>query len=339
MVGAEVMPVPEHKPRQDPVPASEMATADTSRRHREVVSFFSDGLRCEGWLFRPPSDGPHPCVVMAHGFGGIRAARLDAFATRFAEAGIAALAFDYRHWGTSQGDPRGLIDIDRQRQDYRAAVAHARELEGIDPERIGLWGTSFSGGHVLTVAAHDPKVAAAVLTNPYVDGLAAVHKSRKSTGLMASLRLLRLAITDQVCAALGRPPRRVSLMGPPGSTAVFTTPDAEEGYESILPADHTGWEPTVPARVLLRIAADRPARAAHRITCPVMVGVCKRDRIAPVTPAIHVAEQAPQGELTRYPLEHFDVFTGEGFERVVADQTAFLQRTLVGGPPTFASRP
>lgn len=318
----------ERRTDQDDGPPPQGTVEDAPGWRREDVAFPSGGLRCEGWLFRPRSEGPHPCVVMAHGFGGVRAARLDAFATRFASAGVAALVFDYRHWGTSEGTPRGLIDISSQRQDYRAALVRARELDGIDPERIALWGTSFSGGHVLSVAAQDSQMAAAVLTNPYVDGVAAIHKSRMTTGLVASLRLARLAVADEMRRVLGRAPLRVALVGPPGATAVFTTPDAEDGYASILPNEPTGWEETVPARILLRIVADRPARRAKHIACPVMVGVCTRDRIAPVTPAIRVAEEAPRAELVRYPFEHFDVFTGDGFERVVADQATFLVRAL-----------
>lgn len=93
----------------------EAPTADFSPRPpvRENVTFDSGGQRCDGWLYRPPSAGPHPCVVLAHGIGGIRSAALPAFATRFTAAGIAALTFDYRHLGTSAGQPRGLIDIRR----------------------------------------------------------------------------------------------------------------------------------------------------------------------------------------------------------------------------------
>ena len=92
-------------------------------------------------------------MVLAHGFGGVKEARLDAYAERFAAAGYAALVFDYRHFGDSGGEPRLLIDIGRQQADWRAAIAFARALEGVDGERIALWGTSFSGGHVIELAA------------------------------------------------------------------------------------------------------------------------------------------------------------------------------------------
>ena len=82
---------------------------------------------------------------MAHGFSGVRDQRLDAYAERFAAAGLACLVFDYRHFGDSGGQPRQLLDIGRQLDDWRAAIAFARSLEEVDGDRIGLWGTSFSG--------------------------------------------------------------------------------------------------------------------------------------------------------------------------------------------------
>ena len=111
---------------------------------RTDTAFRSDGGTCAAWLYRPAGDGPHPIVVMAHGFSGVREQRLDAYAERFAEAGLAVLVFDYRHFGASDGEPRQLLSIPRQLADWRAAIAYARSLDGIDPKRVALWGTSFS---------------------------------------------------------------------------------------------------------------------------------------------------------------------------------------------------
>ena len=125
---------------------------------REDLTFPSGEDTCAAWLYRPgAAAGPVPCVVMAHGFTATRGDRLPAYAERFAAGGLAVLLFDYRHFGDSSGTPRQLLDIGRQQADYRAAVAFARTLEGIDAQRIGLFGTSFSGGHVVAVAAQDPR--------------------------------------------------------------------------------------------------------------------------------------------------------------------------------------
>jgi fermentation-respiration switch protein FrsA (DUF1100 family) len=114
------------------------------------IPFTSGGVACAAWhlpanssTFADPQG--RPCVVMAHGFGGTRDSGLLRYAEPIAEAGIDALVFDYRGFGDSGGEPRQLVSFRRQREDYRAAVAAARSLPGVDPERIVLSGTSYSG--------------------------------------------------------------------------------------------------------------------------------------------------------------------------------------------------
>src|SRR4051794_6124540 len=144
---------------------------------RRDLTFPSGGDQCAAWFYEPEGGAAAPaaCVVLAHGFGGVRGARLDAFAERFAEAGLAALVFDYRHFGDSTGEPRQLLDIGRQLDDWRAAIAFARSLPEVDPDRVAAWGTSFSGGHVAVIAAEDPRLAAAISQGPYMDGLWALR--------------------------------------------------------------------------------------------------------------------------------------------------------------------
>lgn len=139
---------------------------------REEIRFASGGAECAAWLYRAVGvTGPVPCAVMASGLSCVRGQRLDAFAERFAAAGFAALAFDYRHFGDSGGEPRSLISAARQRQDWRAALAYARALEEVDAGRIAIWGFSLGGGNVQALAISDPGVAAAICVCPLVDGI------------------------------------------------------------------------------------------------------------------------------------------------------------------------
>ena len=131
----------------------------------EVVSFPSHGESCAAWHLTGEGDAfagerGRPCVVMAHGLGGTKDSGLLPFAEAFAEAGLDVLLFDYRCFGESTGEPRQLAWPARHREDYAAAVEFARGLDGVDPERIVLWGTSWSGGHVVYVGADDPRIAA-----------------------------------------------------------------------------------------------------------------------------------------------------------------------------------
>ena len=288
---------------------------------RSDVTFDSDGARCAAWLYEP--QGASACVVLAHGWTGVREQRLDAFAERFAAAGLAALVFDYRHFGASEGEPRSLLDIGRQLADWRAAVAYARSLEGIDPERIALWGSSFSGGHVIETAAHDPRIAAVVAQVPFIDGLANLAR----LGKLHSLRLTIEGVRDQAGALLGRPPRMLPSVGPPGSTAVMSSPDAEPGFLALSPPG-LSWPNEAAARVALRVGAYRPIRNAGRVRCPILFAVADDDVITPPDLAEKAAIRAPRAEVRHYPGGHFDPYVGELFERVVADETEFLLRSL-----------
>jgi len=290
---------------------------------RRDETFDSAGDRCAAWVYVPEGEGPFPCVVLAHGWTGVREQRLDAFAERFAGAGYAAVVFDYRHFGASTGQPRQLLDIGRQLADWRAAVAFARSLPEVDPRRVALWGSSFSGGHVMAIAAEDHDVAAVIAQVPFADGL----RNLPRLGPMLALRLTAEGLRDMAGAVRGAPPRMLASVGPPGSLAVMTSPDAEPGFRAIDPPGST-WRNEAAARVALRVASYRPGRKAGRITCPILFAIADDDQITPPEFAQAAADRAPHAEVRRYSGGHFDLYAGDGFERVIADQLAFLRRHL-----------
>ncbi len=290
---------------------------------RSDVSFQSEGVDCAAWLYRPDQEGPLPLVVMAHGFSATRELRLDAYAERFCDAGIGALVFDYRHFGASSGRPRQLLDIAKQQADYHAAVGYARGLEWVDSDRIALFGTSFSGGHVLVVAAQDRRIAALISQCPFTDGLASLARMGAAEIAKAAAAGLR----DQLGALAGRCAHYIPAVGPPGSFALMTSEDSQPGFEALLPADTT-WENRVAARIALRLASYRPGRCAARIACPALFCVCDRDALAPAEPTVKFAAAVPRGEIKRYPVKHFEIYVGETWERAVHDQTRFLVRHL-----------
>ena len=236
-----------------------------------------------------------------------------------AEAGLAALVFDYRHFGASEGEPRQLMDIARQHADWRAAIAYARTIEGIDPDRIALWGSSFSGGHVIATAAQDPQIAAVVAQVPFVDGLMNLTR----LGTMHALRMTIEGVRDQVGALAGRPPHMIASVGPPGSKAVMNSPDAEPGFRALCPPG-LDWPNQAAARIVLRVGTYRPTRKAARVRCPILFTVGEDDVITPPDLAAKAAAKAPRSELRSYPGGHFDLYVGEGFERVIGDETEFL---------------
>jgi uncharacterized protein len=297
------------------------------------VEFQSAGTRCggvhlagEGEAFLD-EDGLRPCVVLAHGFGGTVDSGLLPYAERFSQAGIDALAFDYRHFGASDGQPRQLLDIDRQLADWSAAIAFARSRADVDATRIVLWGTSFGGGHVIVTAARQSGIAAVIAQCPFTDGIASLLAMNPQTSLKVTMR----AIADTVAGLLGKAPVMLPLAGPPKSAALMTAPDAVPGYLALIP-DGAPHRNEVAARVGLRIPFRRPGRFAAQVHCPMLFGVCETDSVAPAKATLRHARTAPRGVVRLYPEGHFDIYVDEAFERVVADQIAFLHHHVPIAP-------
>jgi dienelactone hydrolase len=291
--------------------------------NRTDIEFDSAGTQCAAWLYCPEGVGPHPCVILAHGFGGVREARLDAYAERFTQAGLAAFVFDYRYFGASAGEPRQLLDIRRQLADWRAAIAFVRGLDGLDPERVALWGSSFSGGHVVMTAAQDHRIAAVVAQVPFMDGITVF----RSTPLRTSLRLTVASLRDTLRRVGNHPPYYIKLAGAPGTLAAMTTPDADAGMRALLPTVTT-WQDHVAARIILPITTYRPVTRAAKVQCPLLICITENDRLTPPQDARNAARLAPKGELRAYPGGHFDIYLGETFEEAVTDQCAFLTKYL-----------
>ncbi|OBH40089.1 alpha/beta hydrolase [Mycobacterium mantenii] len=291
---------------------------------REDLRFPSGDDLISAWLYRPPGDGPAPLLVMAHGLGAVRGMRLDAYAERFSAAGYGCLVFDYRNFGDSEGRPRQVVDVGMQLADWVAAVAYARTLPGIDPDRIGLWGTSFGGGHVIATAAELPGIAAAVVQCPFTDGLAS---ARTITNPLTAARMTARAVRDALAGRRGRPPVMVATAGKPGEVALMNTPDAYAGYLRLVP-DGVSFPNEVAARIALHIFSYRPGRATPKINCPILFCVCEADSLAPAAATLRHAANAPRGEVRLYPEGHFAIYVDDAFDRVVADQVAFLDEHL-----------
>ncbi len=303
------------------------------------VWFASGSGRCAGVHLpaevdaRAGEDGRRPCVVLGHGFAGTVDSGLVPFAERFAAAGIDALAFDYRHFGSSEGEPRQLLSIPRQLEDYAAAIAFARSLQDIDPGRIVVWGSSYAGGHVVPVAVADGRVAAVIAQVPAMDGRSAVLNLLDYAGARHLAGLVMAGVRDLAASMQGRPPVMIPVVGPPGTPGVMTAPDAEPGYRAIA---GSSWRNEVAARIMLSAGTYRPGLKADRLPCPILIQTADNDTVAPVKAAEDAAWRATgRAELHTYPIGHFDIYSGQPFERAIADQLHFLRRH-VGAPARTA---
>ncbi|MGA8988622.1 alpha/beta hydrolase [Aeromicrobium sp.] len=312
-----------------------MNPAEPRSFSRTETSFDSHGVSCAATVYRaePRPAGAVPVVVMAHGFGSVRALRLYAYAERFAAAGYTVVVFDYRGFGDSDGEPRQLLDISMQHQDWRSALTFARTLDDVDANQVVAWGTSFAGGHVLTLAGQGEPLAAVIAQVPHVSGLAAV----RATGLKASARLLPAAVRDQIRAVRRRGPVYVDLVGQPGGTAIMTSPDAAAALQRLTEdsgIERGVYREDVAARIALKIGLYSPGRRASRITCPALVQIAQHDSITPRTVAEKAAAQIPQSTVRVYDCGHFDPYVEPNFTQVVADQLAFLKVHVPLSPAT-----
>jgi len=294
------------------------------RRDEDVTS---RGTRCAAWLYRPEAVEDPPVVVMAHGFGCERDWRLPAFAERFAAAGIAVLLFDYRSVGDSDGTPRNVISATAQVRDWKAAVAHARGLADVDGSRLGLWGDSFSGGHAVTVAADDDAVDAAVLNVPFSDGVRTASQLIRAGGWSYLSTAVPAALQDLLRKVTARSPRYVPIAAEPDEFGVLNRPGALAGYEAINGGD---WDNRCAARILITVFGYRPISVAGAVDCPTLVIEAEDDQIVPAGTVDRLVDRLDDVERVRYPVSHFDVFTGEPFEAVVERNEAFLRRHLLG---------
>ena len=258
---------------------------------------------------------------MGHGLGGIRQMRLDAFAERFQAARYASLVFDYRHFGSSAGEPRQLLDINRQLQDWEAAIAYARSRPELDEDRIIAWGTSFGGGHSILAASRDHRLAAAIAQCPFTDGFA----SALTNSPITSARLTTRGARDLIANRRGQEPVYADTAGSKHSAAFMTSPDSIPGYLALVP-ESAPFRNQLVARFVFQVVRNRPGRKARNIACPILFCICENDTVAPAGPTKRYAAQAPQGETKLYPDGHFDIYVGDAFERVVTDQLALLNR-------------
>ncbi len=310
---------------------SAMPANPSSDIDREDFEFDSHGTTCRAWFYAAQHEGRMdargvPCIVMAHGLGGTRDAGLAPYAAAFAEAGFAVLLFDYRYFGASDGQPRQLLKVSAQQADWRAAIKAARAVDGVDAERIALWGTSFSGGHVVAAAAADSRIAAVVSQGPMLDGLASVLEVLKRNGLWHIAKLTFAAVRDQLADLAGAAPYRIPLVGRPGELAAMNTPDARDGYLAIAPDD---FDNRMTARMVATLALYRPGRKLSRIHCPVLVQICDDDSVAPAAASEAMVERGEDNIIERhYHLGHFDIYRGAGFRRANADQLDFYKRAL-----------
>jgi pimeloyl-ACP methyl ester carboxylesterase len=245
------------------------------------------------------------------------------------------LLFDYRGFGDSSGEPRQLAWPTRHREDYRAAVEFVRAVDGVDPERIALWGTSWSGGHVVYVAADDPRIAAVISQTADLDGVRTLMRIGEYAGRLQKFRLTMIGLRDTIGSLRGGDPLMIPTVGPPGELAAMSSEEAEPGMRAIA---GPSWRNEVTARAAIAEWTNRAITRMEDLRCPLLVQIADRDTVAPASAARAAAWRAKgRVEVREYPCAHFDMYVGEWRERAIRDQLHFLRRHLGAAAEVAAS--
>lgn len=314
------------------------AQADAAKPYTVVnASFACQQTTCDAELWLPvqaAGAAKPPVIVMAHGFGGLKDWGLGPFAERFVKAGFAVVRFDYRGFGKSGGQPRRVVDGKEHVKDWLSAIDTISQRADVDGKRLGIWGTSYSGGQVLMAGAERPAVVKAVSAQvPFVSGLSSSLnypiKYQAVAGWYALRDLLR---SDK------EEPLYVPVISPDGFAALIC-PECADGYKKLVPPGVEQTENKVAARVFMSLPFFSPGSHAKDIQAPTLIVAAENDGLIPVAKVREVAKELKHGEYVELKgADHFSPYTGPLFEQVVARQTAFFQKNLMA-PQSVASKP
>ncbi len=296
---------------------------------RQDVTFMVNGSILGGWFYLPEDKtNPVPCIVLNQGFCGTKDMFLENYALRFGEAGFAALTFDYRHFGDSQGEPRQVYSVSKQIEDIKAAVKYARTRNEVDPEKVVIWGTSAAGNYGIIIAAEDKNIACVIGQSASLDHEADGKKIFKQNGIGWLLKLIVHAQRDKGRSRFGLSSHTFPAIGKPGTTAMLTAPGFYEGYQKITRNSKT-FKNEVCARIMFASHGPDLLKAAEKVRCPVLFHICENDTLA--VPDSHKKIEKildKKVKFIKYSIGHFDIYFGEYFEKSINDQITFLKKHL-----------
>jgi fermentation-respiration switch protein FrsA (DUF1100 family) len=299
---------------------------------RHDVEFNAEGVTLRGWLYVPDGgSGPAPTIVMAHGFSAVKEMYLDRFAEAFAAAGLAALVFDNRNFGASDGEPRQEIDPWAQVRDYRHAITYARTRPEVDGDRIGIWGSSYSGGHVLVVGAIDPRVRCVVSQVPLVSG----HRNARRLVRADAIASVQDAFeADREARFRGEPPAMVPVVDPdPMAVSALPTPDSWEWFSRTGETRAPSWRNEVTLRSVEMFWEYEPGAHIQWVSpTPLLIVVAEGDHLTVSDLAFEAFERAREPKrLAILDGGHFDAYVKDFDAAGGAARDWFAEHLRPGG--------
>lgn len=277
---------------------------------RRDIEFSAEGVLLRGWLYVPQQvSGPCATIVMAHGMSAVKEMYLDAYAQSFADEGFVVLVYDHRNFGASEGTPRCEIDPWAQMHDYRHAISFACTLAEVDRNRIGLWGTSYSGGHVLTVGAVDRRVRCVVAQVPLVSGPRTLQR------LVAPAVLAREQqryVADRDARFAGKAPATIPVVAASARLpSVLPFPEAHAFFTNTARERAPSWRNELTLRSVEMLLEYEPLTFVARVApTPLMIIAAAHDRVTFTDEAIAAFQAAGEPkQLVMLPGGHFDAYT------------------------------
>ena len=284
------------------------------------------GIELGALLFLPQEVGPHPAITMAHGYAATREHGIERFARAFAEAGFVVLLHDHRNFGASGGEPRGDVDPWRQIADWRRAISYLESRPEVDPQRIGLWGTSYAGGHAIGLAATDRRLRCVVAQVPTISGYEQGLRRVSPDALPALEEAFAEDERDQL---RGQPPRRHALVSAdPAVLAAYRSQEAIAFYLQPIPAGF--WENEVTLRSMRAARMYEPGAWISRVSpTPLLLVVALRDKVTVTDLALAAYGRALEPKkLVLISGGHFDPYQDQ-FELAQTAATQWFSEHLL----------
>lgn len=288
---------------------------------REVEFNAYDGTTLRGWIVTPDRAGPHPVVVMTHGAGGYKEWFLPGLSKVLLEAGIASLGYDHRNFGDSEGQPRCEIDAPRQIDDYRSAITFAETQKDLDAGRLGVFGTSFSGGHVLVVAAIDRRVKCVVAQVPWISG---------SQGMVAQFQPLEAVEMqqrwdqDRRDRFAGKPPQTVAhYVNDPNNPIAGRSPNRVRFFQMMTDEEKKNWKNELTLRSMEQLYQYEAGAYVRLISPTPMLMIASQEEAQITLPFYEMALEPKKVVITRGG--HYDPYMDEFPKATAAARDWFAQ--------------
>jgi len=298
---------------------------------RQDIEFDAEGVTLRGWLYLPDgATGPAPTIVMAHGFSAVKEMYLDTFAEAFAAAGLGAVVFDNGNFGARDGEPRQEIDPWAQVRDYRHAITWAQAHPQVDASHIGVWGSSYSGGHVLVLGAIDKRIKCVVAQVPLVSGFRNIQRLVRQDFLAPNRALFE---QDRAARYRGEAPAMIPVVdADPMAASALPTPDSWEWFSETGKTRAPAWRNEVTLRTVEMLMEYEPAAYLERISpTPLLMVVAAGDHLTPTDLALEAYQQAREPKrLVLLPGAHFDAYVKDFDAASAAARDWFLEH--LGSP-------